>query len=141
MRGGIGISFCPFERKIMFRTYFSFTWFYKSIWNWIWYFWNRNKSYVNVGSKTIAYFNEKLSGATLNYPVDGKELYILVRALETWQHYLWAKEFIIHLDHESLNNLQGQKKLNRRHAKWVEFVEIFPYVIKYKKAKGGTTRK
>ena len=36
----------------------------------------------------IAYFSEKLSGAALNYPTYDKELYALVRALETWQHYL-----------------------------------------------------
>ena len=24
---------------------------------------------------------------------------------------------------------------NRRHAKWVEFIESFPYIIKYKKGK------
>ncbi|XP_075674999.1 uncharacterized protein LOC142644229 [Castanea sativa] len=29
----------------------------------------------------------------------------------------------------------GQGKLNRRHAKWVEFIETFPYVIKYKQGK------
>jgi hypothetical protein len=72
---------------------------------------------------------------TLNYPTYDKELYALVRALETWQHYLWAKEFVIHSDHESLKHLKGQGKLNRRHAKWVEFIENFPYVIKYKQGK------
>ena len=40
------------------------------------------------GGKPIAYFSEKLSGAALNYPTYDKELYALVRALETWQHYL-----------------------------------------------------
>mgnify|MGYP006332028991 FL=1 len=39
-------------------------------------------------SKPIAYFSEKLSGATLNYSTYDKELYALVRALATWQHYL-----------------------------------------------------
>jgi hypothetical protein len=41
--------------------------------------------------RLIAYFSEKLRGATLNYPTYDKELYTLVRALETWQHYLWPK--------------------------------------------------
>jgi hypothetical protein len=31
-----------------------------------------------------------------------------VRALETWQHNLWPKEFVIHTDHESLKHLKGQ---------------------------------
>ncbi|XP_073119701.1 uncharacterized protein [Henckelia pumila] len=48
---------------------------------------------------------------------------------------LEAKEFVIHMDHEFLKHLKGQQNLNKRHAKWVEFVETFPYVIKYKKRK------
>jgi hypothetical protein len=44
----------------------------------------------------------------LNYQTYDKELYALVRALETWQHYLWPKEFVIHTDHESLKHLKGQ---------------------------------
>ncbi|KAF7802599.1 Transposon Ty3-G Gag-Pol polyprotein [Senna tora] len=85
--------------------------------------------------RPIAYFSEKLNGATLNYSTYDKELYALVRALETWQHYLWSKEFVIHTDHESLKHLKGQDQLNRRHARWVEFIETFPYVIQYKQGK------
>ena len=59
----------------------------------------------------------------------------MVRVLEVWQHYLWPKEFIFHSDHESLKYLRGQANLNKRHAKWVEFIESFPYVIKYTKGK------
>ncbi|WKA06437.1 hypothetical protein VitviT2T_024334 [Vitis vinifera] len=58
--------------------------------------------------RPIAYFSEKLNEATLNYPTYDKDLYALVRALETWQHYLWPKEFVIHTDHESLKHLKGQ---------------------------------
>jgi vacuolar-type H+-ATPase subunit B/Vma2 len=59
----------------------------------------------------------------------------LVHVLETWQHYLWPKEFVIHSDHESLKHIRGQAKLNKHHAKWVEFIETFPYIIKHKKKK------
>ncbi|WVZ70741.1 hypothetical protein U9M48_019384 [Paspalum notatum var. saurae] len=86
-------------------------------------------------NKPVAYFSEKLSGPVLNYSTYDKELYALVRSLETWQHYLWPKEFVIHSDHESLKHFRSQVKLNRRHAKWVEFIESFPYVIKHKKGK------
>ena len=85
--------------------------------------------------RPIAYFSEKLSGAALKYLTYDKELYALVQALETWQHYLWPKEFVIHTDHESLKHLKGQHKLNKRHARWMEFVETFPYVIRYKQGK------
>nr|KYP36144.1 Retrotransposable element Tf2 [Cajanus cajan] len=89
------------------------------------------------GGHPISYFSEKLKGAPLNYHTYDKELYALVRALQTWEHYLIPKEFFIHSDHESLKYLRGQGKLNKRHAKWVEFLEQFPYVIKYKKGKNN----
>jgi hypothetical protein len=85
--------------------------------------------------KPVAYFSEKLSGPVLNYSTYDKELYALIRCLETWQHYLWPKEFVIHSDHESLKHIRSQGKLKHRHAKWVEFIEYFPYVIKHKKGK------
>ena len=59
----------------------------------------------------------------------------MVRTLQTWQHYLWPREFVIHSDHESLKFLKSQGKLNKRHAKWLEFIKTFPYVIKYKHGK------
>ena len=68
-------------------------------------------------------------------------MYALVRALKTWQHYLYPKEFVIYSDHESLKYIKGQGKLNKRHAKWVEFLEQFPYVIKHKKGKGNIETK
>jgi hypothetical protein len=68
-------------------------------------------------TKPFAYFSEKLSGHVLNYSTYDKELYALVRWLETWQHYLWPKEIVIHSDHESLKHICSQGKLNRRHAK------------------------
>jgi len=48
-----------------------------------------------------------------------------------------SKEFIIHTDLETLKYLKSQHKLNKRHAKWVEFLEQFPYIIKYKKGKSN----
>jgi hypothetical protein len=85
--------------------------------------------------KPVAYFSEKLSEPSLNNSTYDKELYALVRILETWQHYLWPKEFVIHSDHESLKHIRGQAKLNNHHAKWVEFIETFPYIIRHKKGK------
>jgi len=87
--------------------------------------------------RPTAYFSEKHNEAALNYPTYHKELYTLVRTLETWQHYLWSKEFVIHSDHESLKHLKGQGKLSKRHATWVEFIETFSYMIKYKRKHCG----
>ena len=86
-------------------------------------------------SKPVTYFSEKFYGAALNYSTYDKELCVLVRALQTWKHYLWPREFIIHYDHQSLKFLKSQGKLQKRHAKWLELIEMFPYVIKYKNGK------
>ena len=85
----------------------------------------------------IAYFIEKLKGSHLNYSTYDKDLYALVRTLQTWQHYLLYKEFVVYSDHESLKFLKRQGKLNKRHARWIKFLEQFPYVIKHKQGKAN----
>ena len=81
------------------------------------------------------YFSKKLSGPILNYSTYDKKLYALVRTLETWQHYLWPQEFVIHSDHKSLKHIRSQGKLKRRHAKWVEFIESFLILLSTRKGK------
>lgn len=44
---------------------------------------------------------------------------------------------MIHTNHKLLKHLKGQGKLNHRHSKWVEFIKIFSYIIKYKKGKNN----
>jgi hypothetical protein len=46
-----------------------------------------------------------------------------------------TEKIVIHSDHESLKYIRGQAKLNKHHAKWVEFNKKFPYIIKHKKGK------
>ena len=86
--------------------------------------WPTPKS-ITEEKQQIAYFSEKLNGTALNYQTYDKELYALVRALETWQHYLWLKEFVIHTDHESLKHLKGQvnKRSNLDGQKKAEMVK------------------
>jgi hypothetical protein len=74
-----------------------------------------------------------MSGSFLNNSTYDKEFYSLVHVLQSWQHYLWSKEFFIHSDHESVKYLKGQSNLNKRHAKWIEFIESFSYIIKHKR--------
>jgi len=110
------------QGEIVLHSYFSFLWFSKT------FEVECDGSGVGIGvilmqdRRLIAYFSEKLSGWSLNYSIYDKEFYALIRDLETWQHYLLPKEFVIHMDHESLKYLKGENKLSRRHAKWVEFL-------------------
>ena len=46
------------------------------------------------GGHPIAYFSEKLHGATLNYPTYDKELYALVRALKLGNTILFQKNLL-----------------------------------------------
>ncbi|KAM0066873.1 putative nucleotidyltransferase, Ribonuclease H [Helianthus debilis subsp. tardiflorus] len=85
--------------------------------------------------RPLAYFSEKFNDAKRRYSTYDKEFYAIVRALEHWQHYLISKEFILHSDHEALKYIQGQHKLQSRHAKWVEFLQIFTFTIKHKSGK------
>jgi len=71
------------------------------------------------GGHPITYFSEKLKGPIFNYPTYDKELYAFICALQTWKLYLVTKEFVIHIDHESLKYIRGQGKLNKRHEKCV----------------------
>ncbi|GKV29618.1 hypothetical protein SLEP1_g38525 [Rubroshorea leprosula] len=53
-------------------------------------------------------------------------------ALEHWSHYLLSKEFILHSDHEALKHLNSQQKISCRHAAWSEFLQAYPFLLKYK---------
>ena len=48
------------------------------------------------------------------------------------------QEFVLFSDHEALRFLSSQKKLNLRHAKWVEFIQAYTFVLKHQ---AGTENK
>jgi len=72
--------------------------------------------------KPLAFFSEKLCDSRKKYSTYDKEFYAIVRCLEHWNHYMIASEFILHSDHKALKYIQGQNRLNSRHARWVEFL-------------------
>jgi len=82
--------------------------------------------------RILAYFSEKLNEAKRKYSTHDKEFDALVCALEYWRHYLVEAEFILHLDHEALKFIQGQHELNPLHAKWVEYLQSFHFMIHHK---------
>jgi hypothetical protein len=84
--------------------------------------------------KPICFHSETFNGAVINYPTYDKELYALVQSVKKWKHYLLGKETIIHTDHQPLQYLQSQTKLQQaRHFRWMGFLQQFHLVIRYKK--------
>ena len=84
--------------------------------------------------KPITFHSEIFNGAVTNYPKYEKELYVLVQCVKKWKHYLMGKETIVHTDHQPLQYLQSQKKLQQpRHFRWMGFLQQFHLVIRYKK--------
>ena len=41
------------------------------------------------------------------------------------------KEFVLYNDNHALEFVTQQEKLNQKHAKWVEYMQNFTFVIKY----------
>jgi hypothetical protein len=57
----------------------------------------------------------------------------LVQSVKKWKHYLLGKETIIHTDHQPLQYLQSQSKLQQaKHFRRMGFLQQFHLVIRYK---------
>ncbi|GJT56335.1 RNA-directed DNA polymerase [Tanacetum coccineum] len=87
---------------------------------------------LSQNQRPIAFFSEKLNDARRKYSTYDKEFYAIVRSLDTWRHYLLSNKFVLFSDHEALKFINGQHKLKSRHAKWVEFIQAFSFVIRHK---------
>ncbi|GJS56056.1 putative reverse transcriptase domain-containing protein [Tanacetum coccineum] len=83
-------------------------------------------------NRPIAFFSEKLSDSRQKYSTYDNEFYAIVRALDHWSQYLLSKPFVLYSDHEALKFINGQHKLDRRRALWVEFLQAYIFVIKHK---------
>ncbi|GKA96872.1 RNA-directed DNA polymerase [Tanacetum coccineum] len=87
---------------------------------------------LSQNQRPIAFFSEKLNDVRRKYFTYDKEFYVIVRNLDTWRHYLLSNEFVLFSDHEALKFINWQHKLKSRHAKWVEFIQAFSFVIRHR---------
>jgi hypothetical protein len=81
--------------------------------------------------RPIAYFSQKLDEAKVKYSTYDREFYAIIQALKKWRHYLILKVFVLYSDNHALQFVSQQEKLNQKHAKWVEYMKNFTFVIKH----------
>ncbi|GIL51949.1 hypothetical protein Vafri_7922, partial [Volvox africanus] len=77
--------------------------------------------------KPVAFLSKKFSGAERKYTTGEQELLAVVHALREWRCYLEGRAFVVKTDHKPLTFLQGVPTLNRRQARWMEFMARFNY--------------
>jgi len=86
-------------------------------------------------SRPVAYTSRKMSSAERNYPTHEQELLAVVHALKTWRYYLDGSHFIVYTDHATLQHFPTQPNLTRRQARWMELLQEYDFVFKYKPGK------
>jgi hypothetical protein len=86
---------------------------------------------MSQDNRPVPYFSEKLNETKRKYSTYDKEFYAIIQALKKWRHYLVSQEFVLYSDNQVLQFITRQGKLNQRHAKWVEFIQNFTFVIKH----------
>lgn len=87
----------------------------------------------------VTFFSKKHSPAECNYEIYDKELLAIIRCFEEWRHHLEAAQFPIQVfsDHRNLEYFMITKGLNRRQARWSEFLSRFDFLIKFRPGKQG----
>ncbi|KAH0375210.1 hypothetical protein KCU92_g10240, partial [Aureobasidium melanogenum] len=83
--------------------------------------------------KPVAYMSAKMLPAECNYEIYDKELLAIVRAFEEWRPELEGSQDKIEVlsDHKNLVYFMKSKLLNRRQARWSEFLSRFNFEIAY----------
>jgi hypothetical protein len=81
----------------------------------------------------IAFYLKKITPAECNYEIYDKELLAIVLCLKEWTAELEISQEVVKIlcDHWNLEYFMSTKKLNRRQARWSEFLSRFNFNIVY----------
>jgi len=90
----------------------------------------------------VAFFSKKHSPAEYNYEIYDKELMAIVCCFEEWRAELESTHedhpIQVLSDHKNLEYFMSTKLLNRRQARWSEFLSRFNFKIVYRPGKAST---
>jgi hypothetical protein len=88
-------------------------------------------AFLSQDNRLVAHYNEKMNDTKMKYSTYDKEFYVVIQALKKWRHYLVSKEFVLYRNNQALLFIDRQEKWNKKHAKWVEFMQNFTFVTKH----------
>ena len=84
--------------------------------------------------RPVVYFFCKMNPAECNYEIYDKKLLAIINAFELWKSKLEKTEEPVQVvtDHKNLEYFMSSKFLNRRQARWSEFLSKFNFEIIYR---------
>jgi hypothetical protein len=90
--------------------------------------------------RPVAYLSKKMTPTECNYKIYNKELLAIVRAFKEWRPELAGVSDTVEVltDHRGLEYFRSKQNLNRRQARWAEFLEEFNFKVQYRPGKQGT---
>lgn len=88
----------------------------------------------------VAFLSRGMTPPELNYPVHDEEFLAIFWSFSEWRHYLEGCNVQVEVltDHRSLEYFLTSKQLNRRQARWAEFMADFHFRISYRPGRKAT---
>ena len=91
--------------------------------------------------RPVAYFSKKMTPAECNYMIYDKELLAIIKSFEVWRPEAASaapdQPIKVYTDHKNLEHFMTTKQLNRRQARWAEFLSEFNFKIMYRPGRQG----
>jgi predicted aspartyl protease len=84
--------------------------------------------------KPIGCISKSFAKAEMNYDTHDRELLAIVRALETFRHWLVGTKtpFIILTDHNNLRYFTTKQFLTDRQTRWAKYLADFDFILRYR---------
>ena len=84
--------------------------------------------------RPVAFYGRKFTAPELNYDVFDKEMLAIVTAMGEWRCYLEGSRlpFSILTDHKNIKYFTTSRALNRRQARWAEFLAGFDFCLQFR---------
>ena len=79
----------------------------------------------------IAFWSRKCIPAECNYDIHDQEMLAIVECFKHWRHYLEGSKYPVRVrsNHKNIEIFMSTKILNRRQARWAEFLSGYDFVL------------